>query len=468
MKNKILKLLMFKPNDNLSKVISAFNKTAIYTDGKGFGVVINDQKKCIGVLTDGDIRRGLNKYDKNHPIKNIYNKNFSYTEKFFSNTANLQIFEKLINSNNYHMCLPVLDKDKRLIDIINYQSFLNKEKKIKCVRVKIPARVSFVGGGADFSEYLTKSRSYILSSTIQKYLTVSLYPRIDNKISISNYTNGNFFEFKNYDELKKFKKNNLIINILKNKILNFGFKLEIISDFKPKTGLGGSSILSIGIIKALNLLQNIHEEDKSELINQAYKSERLDSKIKGGWQDYLSSTFGGLNWIDMYQSDFYVHQINLEKKTLLELENNLVLINIGSRTTSESIQKQRIEKYKKNPEQKIKQFEKMRNLSIDMKNCLIKGELENFGKLMDRSWYLKKIINPMATNKKIDKIYDITKEAGAIGGKVLGAGQNGYLLLYIESFNQSLLQTKLKKINLHNKIETLNFSSEGIKYWKVF
>ena len=218
MKNKILKLLMFKPNDKLSKVISAFNKTAIYTDGKGFGVVINNQKKCIGVLTDGDIRRGLNKYDKNHPIKNIYNKNFSFTEKNFSNTANLQIFENLINSNNYHMCLPVLDKDKRLIDVINYQSFLNKENKLKCIRVKIPARVSFVGGGADFSEYLAKSRSYILSSTIQKYLTVSLYPRKDNKILISNYTNGNFFEFKNYDELKKFKKNNLIINILKNKI----------------------------------------------------------------------------------------------------------------------------------------------------------------------------------------------------------------------------------------------------------
>ena len=72
----------------------------------------------------------------NHPIKNIYNKNFSFTEKNFSNTANLQIFENLINSNNYHMCLPVLDKDKRLIDVINYQSFLNKEKNLKCIRVK--------------------------------------------------------------------------------------------------------------------------------------------------------------------------------------------------------------------------------------------------------------------------------------------------------------------------------------------
>ena len=109
----------------------------------------------------------------------------------------------------------------------------------------------------------------------------------------------------------------------------------------------------------------------------------------------------------------------------------------------------------------------MKNLSIDMKNCLIKGKLENFSKLMDKSWYLKKTINPMATNKKIDKIYDLAKKAGAVGGKILGAGQNGYLLLYIESFNQSLLQTKFKKINLHNKIERINFSSDGLKYWKV-
>ena len=110
----------------------------------------------------------------------------------------------------------------------------------------------------------------------------------------------------------------------------------------------------------------------------------------------------------------------------------------------------------------------MRDLSIDMKNCLIKGELKKFGKLMDRSWYLKKIINPNTTSKKIDKIYDLAKDAGAIGGKVLGAGQNGYLLLYIDPLNQSSLLKKLKKVNLHNKIERLNFSPDGLKHWKVF
>ena len=468
MKKETLKLLKFKLSDKISKAISVFNKTAPQTDGKGFGVVLDNKKKCIGVLTDGDIRRGFNKHDKNDTIEKIYNKNFSYTEKNFSDTANLQIFENLINSNNYHMCLPVLNKDKKLVDIINYKNFLHREKQPKCIRVKIPARISFVGGGADFSEYLFKNRTYILSSTIQKYLTVSLYPRKDDEIFISNFTNGDFFHFKNSSEVRKFKKNNLIVNILKNKDLNSGFKLEIFSDFKPQTGLGGSSILTIAIIKALNLFQNIHEEDKFQLINEAYKSERLDSKIKGGWQDYLSSTFGGINWIDMYKSDFYVHQINLDKKTVLELENNLILINIGSRSKSDIIQLQRIQKYNKNPKQKINQFEQMKNLSIKIKNCLLKGQLENFGKLMDKSWSLKKIINLKSTNKRIDKIYDLAKEAGAIGGKILGAGQSGYLLLYISSANQPLLQKKIKKVNLQNKIERINFSSDGLEYWKVF
>ena len=80
----------------------------------------------------------------------------------------------------------------------------------------------------------------------------------------------------------------------------------------------------------------------------------------------------------------------------------------------QKVSKKENKKYNKNPKQKLKQFERMKNLSIDMKNCLIKGELENFSKLMDKSWYLK-TINPMATNKKIDKVYDLAKEAGAAG-----------------------------------------------------
>ena len=467
MEKNLLKLLKFKKNEKISKVISAFNITAPYTDGKGFGVVIDNNERCIGVITDGDVRRVLNKYNKNDSIKHTFNKSFSFASNDSSKTAILQIFEKLINNKNYHLSLPVLDKKKKLIDIINFKNFLEEEKKPKCIRVKIPARISFVGGGTDFSEYLHKSRSYILSSTIQKYLTVSLYPRNDKKITIFNYTNNKFNYFKDYTKLNEYNKNDLAINILKNRFLIFGFDLEISSDFAPQTGLGGSSILSVAILEVINLFKKNEETDKYKLINEAYKLERLDSKIKGGWQDYLTSTFGGFNWIDLYKSDFYVNQINIDNKIKLELENNLVLIELGSRRKND-IQINKINSYKKNPKSKISIFNKIRRLSIDMKNYLIKGELEKFGKSMDQSWKLKKMISPESTTKKINEIYNLAKNAGALGGKILGTGQSGYLLLYIASNNLHGLNNKLKNFNSKLKLEKVNFTSDGLNYWKVF
>ena len=205
MDKKILKILKFKETDKISKINSVFNTTALFTDGKGFGVIINKKNKCIGVITDGDIRRGLNKFNKDDSIKFVYNKNFTFADHKLSKTAILQIFEKLINNKNYHLCLPVLDKSKKLIDILNYRNFLNEEKIPKCIRVKMPARISFVGGGTDFTEYLFDGRSYILSAAIQKYLTVSLYPRTDQKISILNYTDNTFLKFDSFDKVQKFK-----------------------------------------------------------------------------------------------------------------------------------------------------------------------------------------------------------------------------------------------------------------------
>ena len=467
MKKEIIRLITFKEKDKISKVINVFNKTAPFTDSKGFGVVVNKGKKCIGVITDGDIRRVLNK-KKYDTIKNVYSKNFSFANKSLSKTGILQIFEKLIDNKNYHLSLPVLDNNKKVFDIINYNDFLSEDRYPKCIRVKIPARISFVGGGTDFSEYLNKNKSYILSAAIQKYLTVSLYPRKDEKIIINNYSNNRLFKFKDFIHLQKYKKNNLIINLLKNKNLNTGFDLEIFSDFEPQTGLGGSSILSLAILKALSLLKNKEETDDFNLINEAYKIERLDSKIKGGWQDYLPSISGGFNWIDLYQSNFFINRLRVEKKTQLELENNLLLIKLGKRKNSSQIQAKKILQYKKNPKSKKNYFSKIRNLSINMKNFLINGELEKFGEAMDRSWYLKKQLNPKSSNKKLDNFYTFAKKNEVLGGKILGAGQSGYLLIYVNSLYQSKLISKLKKVNSSIKIERVTFSSDGIKHWKIF
>ncbi len=468
MNKDIIKLISFKEREKISKVIQVFNKTAPLTDSKGFGVVVNKSKKCIGVITDGDIRRILNRTGKNLTIKNVYNKKFSFAKESSSKTAILQIFEKLINNKNYHLSLPVLDENKKVVDIMNYNDFLINDKKPRCIRVKIPARISFVGGGTDFSEYLIKNKSYILSAAIQKYLTVSLYPRNDSKIVIKNFTNNKNLSFNNQYDLKRNKKNDLVVNLLKNKKINTGFDLEIFSDFEPKTGLGGSSILSLAILKVLSLLKNNEDTDDFDLINEAYKIERLDSKIKGGWQDYLASISGGFNWIDLFQSEFFINRLRVEKKTQLELENNLILIKIGKRKNSSKIQEKKILSFKKNPSAKVNNFKKIRSLSIDMKNSLINGQLSKFGELMDRSWSFKKKLNPKSSNKKLNNLYKTARENGVLGGKILGAGQSGYLLIYVDSKYQTNLLAKLRKKSSKLEFERVSFSSDGLKYWKIY
>ncbi len=218
----------------------------------------------------------------------------------------------------------------------------------------------------------------------------------------------------------------------------------------------------------MSLLKNNEEVDDYSLINEAYKIERLDSKIKGGWQDYLSSIYGGFNWIDLYQSNFFINRLRVDKKTELELENNLLLIKFGKRKSSSLIQAKKLLSYKKNPKSKKIYFNKMRNLSIHMKNFLINGDLDKFGESMDRSWFLKKQLNSNSSNKKLDKFYNIAKKNGVLGGKILGAGQSGYLLIYVNSIYQSKLIAKLKKVNSSIKIERASFSSDGLKYWKMF
>tara|TARA_Y100000591_G_scaffold290460_1_gene276281 strand:- start:5087 stop:6493 length:1407 start_codon:yes stop_codon:yes gene_type:complete len=468
MKKNIIKQITFNENEKISKVINVFNKTAKFTESKGFGLVINKFNKCIGVITDGDIRRSLAKSKNEKTIKKVFNKKFLFAQNSFSKTAILQIFEKLIYLKNYHQLLPLLNNKNKVIDLINYSDFLSEDKKPQCIRVKIPARISFVGGGTDFNEYLLKNKSYILSAAIQKFLTVSLYPRTDNKITINNHTNKKYLIFENSEKLKNYKRNDLIINLLKNKLVNSGFDLEIFSDFEPKTGLGGSSILSLAILKVLNIFKNKDEIDDYVLINEAYKSERLDSKIKGGWQDYLSSISGGFNWIDLFQSDFYVNKLNLDKKIQLELENNLVLIRVGKRKNSGLIQEKKVISFLKNPKPKIEKFNKIRSLSIEMKNYLIKGELNKFGLSMHKSWNLKKKLSPNSTSKKIDKIYEVCRKNGALGGKLLGAGQSGYLLLYVNSSEQFKLKMELQRKNSKLDFERINFSSDGLKYWKIF
>ncbi|MDA9066144.1 CBS domain-containing protein [Candidatus Pelagibacter sp.] len=464
MDKNILKKILFNESDSINKVNDIFNTTAPYTNGKGFGLILDKSKSCVGVITDGDIRRNLKKFGLNSKINKIYSKKFHFVSEGFSEIRILKIFEKQLDDNTNFHSLPVLNKKKKVVDVLNFKDFLDKKKLVNPISVRVPARVSFSGGGIDFSEILDKKNTFVLSSTIAKYITVTVYPRKDKQIIIKNYSLGHKENFKDINELKKSKKNNLINNLLKSYSLSSGFEIELYSDFEIGTGLGGSSAITMAIITAIKLLKNERFIDNYELVNEAYKIERIESNIKGGWQDYYAIAFGGFNWIEFDKKNTTVNQLKIDNNIILELEKNLILFRIGSSRNSSNIQK-KIKNLSKNKKQLSKIINSTISTSFKMKKSLLKGRLSEFGDLLHQSWLLKKKLNPLSTSAKIDSAYKLAISLGAKGGKILGAGQSGYLLLYADSEFHNIINKSLKNKKFL-KAERVIFSSDGIQYWR--
>ena len=208
--------------------------------------------------------------------------------------------------------------------------------------------------------------------------------------------------------------------------------LRIDSDFDPGTGLGGSSALTLAIIACIKRLQNERVTDYYNLINSAYKFERMASKISGGWQDYYSCLMGGFNWIEMDQDDNLVSALKLSDNTVLELESNMLLFRFGKKRSSANIQSKNLIYLKKNKKKINVIYNSFKKNSLSMKKSLLQNNISKFSELLDVSWELKKKVTPYSSNNKFNKIYENLKKIGIKGGKILGAGQSGYFLVYVE------------------------------------
>lgn len=457
-----LENIIFEEFVSIQTVLKRFNLTAVTTGGKGFGLVVDKKGKCIGTISDGDIRRALSKNTLASNIKGIYNKKFSYISETDSNNKVLRLFENSIKKNNKYLIFPVLNKKKKIIDIINYDDFLREKNSPSTVKVKVPIRISFSGGGTDFSDYINKNKSYILSSTIDKSVLVAAQKNNKNKIFIENHSNNKNYVI-DFKQLLK-KKRDLIENIIFYLKPKFGFKMIIKSDVEPGTGLGGSSALTMAVLTCIKRLQNERIDDHYNLINSAYKLERLISDIKGGWQDYYSCYMGGFNWIEMDKNNNLVSAIKLTKKTILDLESNILLFRFGKKRDSNLIQNKNIN-YASNNKKKISKYYKyFKENSLKMKKALILNNLGDFSKLLDESWFLKTKVTPHSTNNNIKKIYKNLKKIGTVSGKILGAGNSGYLLVYSDIQNHSKIKKFLERKNFKNI--SFNFTSKGMEVWE--
>ena len=450
-----LKEIQINENVSIVEALEKINETAIHTGSKGFIVLIDSNEKCSGVLTDGDFRRMiLEKIDLQQPVKFHANKDFKSVGPNYSSHEILRFFDSGLRS------VPVIDKEGKLVDLLVYDKFLASARgKENIFRAKSPVRVSFAGGGTDMSFFFQQNKGYVLSTTINKYCYASLKMRSDDKIFINNGDLGINLEF------QKDSNNDLIKSCVKIMEPDYGFELFTHSEIEPGTGLGGSSAMSSAVIGAFNKADSNRYLDKYHIADLAYQAERIDLGIEGGWQDQYATVFGGFNLIEFRNNEIIVVPLRINPDVLHELQYNLLLFRVGATRNSGDIITDQKYNFEKSSDQK-EYYMSLATLALKMKDELLRGELTKFGRSLHEGWLLKKKLSNNISGNHIDEIYSESLRLGALGGKVLGAGGGGHMLLYCRPKYQSEVINHL--ISQGGKRVDFDFIDHGLENWETF
>lgn len=312
-----------------------------------------------------------------------------------------------------------------------------------------PLRMSFVGGGSDLPIFYRQFGGAVVSTAINQYVYVTVNPKFDDQIRLS------------YSRTEEVDKPNqiehpLVREVLKKLRIRGGVEITSIADIPSKgTGLGSSSAFTVGLLHALYaylsryVSANRLAEESCEI-----EIERCGSPI--GKQDQYASAFGGLNFIRFNPDDSVgIEPIICRKETLTHLQDNLLTFYTGvCRSASEVLQAQQTAlKEKKSKQLTLKTMVK---LAHDLKTELQNNHLNSFGKILDENWKLKRSLTSHISTLQIDQWYQQAKKAGAIGGKLLGAGNGGFLTFYAPKEKHLAIQ---KKLNL--RLVPFRFATQG-------
>jgi D-glycero-alpha-D-manno-heptose-7-phosphate kinase len=332
------------------------------------------------------------------------------------------------------------------------------------IRSKAPLRLSFGGGGTDVSPYPEEKGGAVLSTTIDKYAYCTLVERADDSINVKSLDYDIVTKYHVNDKPKYDGKLDLVKAAIKVLEVRNGFDLFLHSDAPPGSGLGTSSALVVAIVGAFKqwLKLPLTDYDIAEL---AYHIEREEAGIKGGKQDQYAATFGGFNFIEFLGKTTVVNPLRIKRNTINELEYRLMLCYTGETRLSAGIIEDQVGSYIQKKDDVVLALEETKKLATDMKNARLLGKLNKFGLLLHEAWCCKKKFSAKMTAPGIDELYEVARQNGAIGGKLLGAGGGGYLLLFCEFDKWHIVAERLEGIG--GKIVGFTFDLQGMQSWEV-
>jgi len=303
---------------------------------------------------------------------------------------------------------------------------------------KTPFRMSFFGGGTDMESYFRENSGAVLSTTFDKYCYVNVrhLPR--------------FFDYTTELSYSKMERVTDVEDIQHPAIRNtmkmldmHEIRLTYEADLPARSGLGTSSSFAVGMLNAFYALKGKYA-DKKKLADEAIYLERVLCNEAGGWQDQIAASFGGFNRINFNADGYEVLPVIISPERKKQLNDNLLMFFTGFTRFSSDVQKSN----RVSDKEKHTQLRQMYELVDEAEQVLVDKtrDLDDFGRLLDTTWKLKRQTGAAISTDSIDGLYAKGIEAGALGGKLLGAGGGGFLVFYVQPEKQGAVREAMKDL----------------------
>ncbi|MBU0635776.1 GHMP kinase [Candidatus Micrarchaeota archaeon] len=335
---------------------------------------------------------------------------------------------------------------------------------VRWIRSRAPVRISFAGGGTDVPPYPQEHGGCVLSATINKYSFTSLKVT-DSSIIKLGAANSKELLLKSVEDAVLDGHFDLAKSVLLEMKPEKGLELFFRNDVKPRSGLGSSGA---GFVSLLGAYSQAFEQhfSRHEIANLALELERTRLNIKGGKQDQFASAYGGINFIEFNDETVFVRPMELTKNCKNELEKQLVLVYTRDRKNNGTdIIEDQTRGFMEKEKNVLQAFHSSKQIALKMRECLKKENLEEFGKLLHKGWIEKKKYSPLISDSFIDGLYETAQSAGAVGGKLTGAGGGGYMLFYCHPDREIKVREALEKKGA--VWVPFSFEFEGLQTWEV-
>lgn len=337
-------------------------------------------------------------------------------------------------------------------------------------RAKAPLRLGFGGGGTDIADYSAVYGGAVINATVSRYAHATIEPLTNGTIEFCSQDLKRSIRYPAADFLPTDGEFRLIAGVYNRIVRDFAkeplsFRLCTAVDAPPGSGLGSSSTLVVVIIGAFCEWLNI-PLGEYDIARLAYEVEREDLGISGGKQDQFAATFGGFNFMEFNRDgSVLVNPLRVRHDIISELEHNLLLLNTSASRYSAAIIDTQRRYIQSGDAERLQALHEVKESAYAMKRSILTGALGGLGKILRAGWESKKRSSEHISNAYLDSIMEAACSAGALGGKISGAGGGGFMMLYCPGISRYAVADRLKEFDV--TFADFHFVKHGLVTWSI-